>query len=71
MPSTVSAPRIGSARPKAPEMRGTIFIAPSAGRGRRPRSVVAVALANKIARIVWAMLSRDQNYRSEAIAPAA
>jgi len=52
-------------------MRGTIFIAPIAGRGRRPRSVVAVALANKIARIVWAMLSRDQNYRSEAIAPAA
>jgi transposase len=38
---------------------------------RRPRSVVAAALANKMARIVWAMLSRGQNYRREAIAPAA
>ena len=38
---------------------------------RRPRSVVAIALANKMARIVWAMLSRGEDYRSEAIVSAA
>jgi len=38
---------------------------------RRPRSVVAIALANKMARIVWAMLSRGEDYRKEAIAAAA
>jgi len=38
---------------------------------RRPRSVVAVALANKMARIVWAMLRRGEDYRNEAIASAA
>ncbi len=37
---------------------------------RRPRSVVAIALANKMARIVWAMLSRGEDYRSEAITSA-
>lgn len=38
---------------------------------RRPRSVVAIALANKMARIVWAMLSRGEDYRNEATASAA
>ena len=38
---------------------------------RRPRSVVAIALANKMARIVWAMLSRGEDYRSGAITSAA
>lgn len=37
---------------------------------RRPRSVVAVALANKMARIVWAMLSRGEDYRRDAIVSA-
>lgn len=31
--------------------------------GRKPRMVAAVALANKMARIIWAMMTRDQNYR--------
>lgn len=30
---------------------------------RRPRMVVAVALANKMARIIWAMMTREENYR--------
>ncbi|ESZ01957.1 hypothetical protein X737_38720 [Mesorhizobium sp. L48C026A00] len=29
---------------------------------RRPFKVVAVALANKIARIIWALLVRGDNY---------
>jgi hypothetical protein len=37
---------------------------------RRPRSVVAIALTNKMARIVWAMLRRGEDYRKEAIASA-
>lgn len=31
--------------------------------GRKPRMVAAVALANKMARIIWAIMTRDQNYR--------
>lgn len=30
---------------------------------RRPRMVVAVALANKMARIICAMMTREENYR--------
>jgi transposase len=30
---------------------------------RRPRMVAAVALANKMARIIWAMMTREENYR--------
>lgn len=30
---------------------------------RRPRKVAAVALANKIARVVWAMMARGEEYR--------
>ncbi|MHC2543247.1 hypothetical protein ACVINY_003959 [Sinorhizobium meliloti] len=30
---------------------------------RRPSKVVAVALANKIARIIWALLVRGDTYR--------
>jgi transposase len=30
---------------------------------RRPRVVVAIALANKMARIVWAMMAKGQSYR--------
>ena len=33
---------------------------------RRPRLVVAVALANKTARIVWAMMANEQSYRQAA-----
>ena len=31
--------------------------------GRKPRKLVAVALANKMARIVWAMMTSGQAYR--------
>ncbi len=30
---------------------------------RKPRKLVAIALANKMARMIWAMLVRDENYR--------
>ena len=31
--------------------------------GRKPRMVAAVALANKMARSIWAMMTREENYR--------
>ncbi|CAM3256261.1 hypothetical protein [Asticcacaulis taihuensis] len=31
--------------------------------GRKARMAAAVALANKMARIVWAMMTRGENYR--------
>ncbi len=31
---------------------------------RKPRKLAAVALANKMARIIWAMLTRGEDYRS-------
>jgi transposase len=39
---------------------------------RRPAKVVAIAVANKTARMIWAMLRSGQTYRAPAIhAPAA
>jgi transposase len=38
---------------------------------RKPARVVSVALANKTARIVWAMLKRGQDYRAPAAAAVA
>lgn len=35
---------------------------------RRPTNVVLVAMANKTARVVWAMLSRGETFRTEALA---
>ena len=35
---------------------------------RKPRMVVAIALANKMARGIWAMLSKGEDYRSPATA---
>jgi transposase len=35
---------------------------------RRPAKVVAVALANKMARIAWALLARGDSYRAPALA---
>lgn len=37
--------------------------------GRKPRMVAAVALANKMARQIWAMLTRGENYRVPATRP--
>jgi len=36
---------------------------------RKPRKLVAIALANKMARIIWAMLTKEQDYRAPAAAP--
>ncbi|MGH8297079.1 MAG: IS110 family transposase [Steroidobacteraceae bacterium] len=36
--------------------------------GRKPRKLAAVALANKMARIIWAMMKRGEAYRSPAAA---
>jgi transposase len=38
---------------------------------RRPRKVAAVALANKMARVVWAMMTRGEAYRGAHVVPAA
>ena len=35
---------------------------------RKPRLVVAVALANKTARVAWAIMSRQETYRNAALA---
>ncbi len=36
-------------------------------RGRKPRLVVAVALANKTARVAWAAMSRQETYKRAAV----
>ena len=35
---------------------------------RKPRMLVTVALANKTARIAWALLAKDEDYRAPAVA---
>jgi len=37
---------------------------------RKPRKLVAIALANKMARSAWAMLSRNENFRETVAVPA-
>lgn len=37
---------------------------------RKPRMLVAIALANKMARAVWAMLTKNQDYRDPIYATA-
>jgi transposase len=37
---------------------------------KKPRLVVAIALANKMARSVWAMLTKDESYQGSALAAA-
>src|SRR5499426_1148193 len=39
--------------------------------GRRPTKVAAVALANKIARIAWAMMVRGEHFKEPKLLPAA
>jgi transposase len=31
--------------------------------GRKPRMLVAIALTNKMARSIWAMLTKNEDYR--------
>jgi len=38
--------------------------------GRRNKNVAAVALANKNARTIWALLAHDREYRSDFVAAA-
>ena len=38
---------------------------------RKPPMIAAVALANKMARGIWAMLTRNEDYRSPATGNAA
>ena len=35
---------------------------------RKPRKLMAVALANKMARIIWAMMARGETYRRQPVA---
>ena len=37
---------------------------------RKPKMLVAIALANKMARQIWAMLSKNEGYRDPALARA-
>jgi hypothetical protein len=37
---------------------------------RKPRMLVTVALANKTARIVWALLTKDEVYKAPVAATA-
>lgn len=38
---------------------------------RKPRMLVAIALANKMARALWAMLTKNENYRNPTLAAVA
>lgn len=37
---------------------------------KKPRMLVAIALANKMARGIWAMLTKEKDYRNPATVPA-
>ena len=50
-------------RPASPWLTGLL--------ARKPRKLAAVALANKTARIVWAMMARGEAYRARPLAGAA
>ena len=39
--------------------------------GKKPRMLVAIALANKMTRMIWAMLIEEEDYRDPARAAAA
>ena len=39
-------------------------------RARKPRMLVAIALANKMARAIWAMMTRDEDFRCPALTVA-
>ena len=36
---------------------------------RKPPMLVVVALANKIARVAWALIAKGESYRSPVVAP--
>lgn len=39
--------------------------------GRKPRMLVAIALANEMARQIWAMLTKNEDYRNPTLVGAA
>jgi hypothetical protein len=39
--------------------------------GRNPRMLLAIALANKMALKIWAMLTKNENYRNPTLAGVA
>ena len=55
-----------------PEMKEAMRLADEFAKqeGRRPRILVAIALANKMARRIWAMLTKGDSYRDPALAAA-
>ena len=71
----------GPTRSEAPPIIGAMAVVSSAVRrgetndpwlarmlARKPRMLVAVALANRMARIVWALMTKKENYRAPAAA---
>jgi transposase len=61
---------VGALRPTlvkvSPGHTGKLWSWIDALRARRPFNVVVAAVANKLARIIWAMRSRGQAYRAAA-----
>ena len=55
---------IRHARPDKPPVSAGLL----ALRARNPRKLAAVALANKIAHVVWAMMARGEAYRHQPVA---
>jgi hypothetical protein len=37
---------------------------------RKPRMLVAIALANKMARSIWAMMTKNESYKKSGLAAA-
>jgi len=52
----------------APKRKGALCDWLAALRARKPAKVVAVALANKLARIVWAIITTGEAFRSSIYA---
>jgi transposase len=47
-----------------------IICGASDSKARKPRMLVTVALANKMARIIWALLVKQESYRAPVAAKA-
>jgi hypothetical protein len=63
-------PSLGTDRAKQQDVGALLEPAVASGEqllARRPAKVVAVALANKMARIAWAVLERGETYRAPAL----
>ena len=59
-----------SALRAAPKCKGALCDWLAALRARKPAQVVAVALANKLARIVWAIITTGEAFRTSIYAKA-